>query len=233
MSTNPINLKLKSFARFDDAMTMCDFMKTEIGVEYTVISDDHLGFTIKRCQETLGNEKNKAVVNQTLDSSEKSAYRQALRGFLPQYAEIVAGLVLAMSPYTVLGWIFAFLNIQTIPEWFSLPGWGKVFSASGYLLILYGLRFIYSYYSRKLFIEEECVLLKKGIIAQDHIQIRFVDIKTVGIRQSILERFLSIGTLHLASAGTNGEVDIIFNKLINPANMRNRIRKLIEKAVLR
>jgi tetratricopeptide (TPR) repeat protein len=93
----------------------------------------------------------------------------------------------------------------------------------------YSLRFIYSYYARKLFIEDEFVLSKRGIIAQDHIQIRYVDIKTVGIRQTIIERLLGIGTLHLASAGTNGEVDIIFNNLISPAYMRTRIQKLIEK----
>ena len=120
-------------------------------------------------------------------------------------------------------------NIQVIPEWFNVSEAGKVVSVGGYVLILYGLRFIYSYYARKLFIEDEFVLSKKGIIAQDHIQIRYVDIKTVGIRQTIIERLLGIGTLHLASAGTNGEVDIIFDNLINPSYMRSRVQKLIEK----
>ena len=137
--------------------------------------------------------------------------------------------MLVISPYTVLGWIFAVLNIQIMPEWFNLSQSGEVLSLGGYVLILYGLRFIYSYYARKLFIEDEFVLSKRGIIAQDHIQIRYVDIKTVGIRQTIIERLLGIGTLHLASAGTNGEVDIIFDNLISPAYMRTRIQKLIEK----
>jgi uncharacterized membrane protein YdbT with pleckstrin-like domain len=69
--------------------------------------------------------------------------------------------------------------------------------------------------------------MKKGIIAQDHVQIRFPDIKTIGVHQSILERLLGIGKLHLDSAGTNGEVDIVFNNLVNPDYLRRRIMSFI------
>jgi len=39
-----INLKLKSFARFDDAMAMSDLLNSETDVEYLIMSDNHLGF---------------------------------------------------------------------------------------------------------------------------------------------------------------------------------------------
>ena len=228
-SDSPINLQLKSFARFDDAMTMSDILNTETGAEYTVVSDHHLGFTVKRSQDNRAKEPQEAVVSIDSDPREKMAYRQALRGFLEHFMELALGIMLVISPYTVLGWIFSVLHIQIMPEWFNLSRSGELLSLGGYVLILYSLRFIYSYYARKLFIEDEFVLSKRGIIAQDHIQIRYVDIKTVGIRQTIIERLLGIGTLHLASAGTNGEVDIIFDNLISPAYMRARIQKLIEK----
>jgi membrane protein YdbS with pleckstrin-like domain len=225
--TNHINLQLKSFAHFDDAMAMGHLLSNETGVEYTVMSDNHLGFTVKRGQEKKPGRPQKAVAGNARNRLEKMAYRQSLRGFIEHLLELVVGVFLIVSPYTVLGWVFAVMDVKTIPEWFSLPVCGEIFKVGGYLFLMYGLRFVYSYYAAKLFFEEDSMVLKKGIIAQDHIQIRFVDIKTVGVRQSIIERLLNIGTLHLASAGTNGEVDIIFDNLISPAYMRNRVQKLI------
>jgi len=95
--------------------------------------------------------------------------------------------------------------------------------------LLYGLRFIYSYYAVKLWFDDDGVVMKKGIIAQDQIQIRFGDIKTIGVHQSIINRLLGIGTLHLDSAGTNGTVDIVFNNLIDPVYMRRRLQYLIDQ----
>ncbi|MGZ8172487.1 MULTISPECIES: PH domain-containing protein [Methylobacter] len=223
---NLINLRLRSFARFDDAMDMCDLLNKETGDEYTVVSDSHLGFTARRCQENRQQQQQNRV--ETYDHNNR-AYRQAFRGFIPHYSEIAIGILLIANPYAVLGWIFALLNIQTIPEWFSLPGWGEVFRLGGFLLFIYGLRFIYSYYAIKLYFDDDGVLLKKGIIAQNQVQIRFNDIKTIGVQQSILDRLLGIGTLHLDSAGTNGTVDIVFNNLINPVYMRHRIQYLIDQ----
>jgi uncharacterized membrane protein YdbT with pleckstrin-like domain len=71
------------------------------------------------------------------------------------------------------------------------------------------------------------MMVTKGIIARDQVKIRFDDIKTVGINQGIIERLLGIGTIHLASAGTNGEVDIIFRNLVNPVQVRQRVQKLM------
>ncbi|MDO8826057.1 PH domain-containing protein [Methylophaga sp.] len=221
---NPINLRLKSFARFDDAMIMCDLLNKETGDEYTVVSDNHLGFTARRCQENRQKQQQNPV--ETYDHN-NSAYRQAFRGFIPHYSEITIGILLIANPYAVLGWIFALLNIQTIPEW------GEGFRLGGFLLLLYGLRFIYSYYAIKLWFDGDGVVLKKGIIAQDQIQIRFGDIKTIGVHQSIINRLLGIGTLHLDSAGTNGTVDIVFNNLIDPVYMRRRIQHLIDQSAKR
>ena len=135
-------------------------------------------------------------------------------------------VLMTISPGT---WVFSLLNIQTIPEWLNLKGWGEAFGLTGFLLFLYGLRCIYSYFAVKMCFDEDGVILKKGIIAQTQVQIRFGDIKTIGVQQSILDRVLGIGTLNLDSAGTNGTVDIIFENLINPVHMRRRIQYLIDQ----
>lgn len=227
---NHINLRFKSFARFDDAMAMCDLLNKETGDKYTVVSDNYLGFTARRCQENRQKQQQNSV--EIYDHNNR-VYRQAFRGFIPNYSVCAIGILLIANPYTLLGWIFALLNIQTIPEWFSLPEWGEGFRLGGFLLLPYGLRFIYSYYAIKLWFDDDGVVMKKGIIAQDQIQIRFGDIKTIGVHQSIINRLLGIGTLHLDSAGTNGTVDIVFNNLINPVYMRRRLQHLIDQSAKR
>jgi membrane protein YdbS with pleckstrin-like domain len=222
-AANPINAQLKTFARFNDAMEICDLLNRETGNEYTVMTDNNLGFTVSRLKEGRPNEQNPAKATE----HDGVVYRPAFRGFIPHYLEIAIGLLLIANPYTLLGWIFTLLNIQIIPEWFKLHDWGEAFRFGGCFLLLYGLRFIYSRYATRLWLDNDGASMKKGIIAQDHVQIRFPDIKTIGVHQSILERLLGIGTLHLDSAGTNGEVDIVFNNLVNPDYLRRRIMSFI------
>ncbi len=190
---NPINLRLKSFASFDDSMAMCDLLNRETGDEYTVMPDHHLGFTAKKCQEKSHNPQLKNIEIYE-DGAE---YRQALRGFIPHYLEISVGALLLIKPYTVIGWVFSLLNIQIIPEWLNLKEWGEAFGLAGFLLFLYGLRCIYSYFAIKMCFDEDGVILKKGIIAQTQVQIRFGDIKTIGVQQSILNRLLGLKNTHL------------------------------------
>jgi uncharacterized membrane protein YdbT with pleckstrin-like domain len=97
-------------------------------------------------------------------------------------------------------------------------------------VLLYGLRFIYSYYSVNHYFDNDGVILVKGIIAQNQVQIRFGDIKTISVHQGIVERLLGFGTVHLASASTHGEVDIILNNVTNPTELRIRIQQLTETA---
>jgi len=162
--------------------------------------DNHLGFTAKRCQDSRPNQPPKLGENYEHDGM---VYRQALRWFIQHYAELAIGILLTISPYKVLGWAFTLLSIQEIPEWFSVPGWGEVLRFGGLLLFLWGLRFIYSYFAIKLCFDNDGVILKKGIIAQDQVQIRFGDIKTIGVQQSILNRLLDEAAIAEKSPGTD------------------------------
>jgi len=226
LDKNSINLRRNSFANFSDAAAICDFIKSMTGEHYTVENDLHLGFTV------VG-EKTIMASQQRDDEYRRDSlvYRQALRGFIPHYAEIATGALLVVWPETAFRWILSLLNIQTIPEWLNLTLWSNLFMVAGYMLALYGLRFIYSYYAASLCFEGDSVMLKKGIIARDQVQIRYGDIKTTNIKQSVLDRLLGIGTLNLDSAGTNGAVDIEFYNLINPISMRQRVQRLMGKNV--
>ena len=168
MTSGPINLQLKSFAKAEDANEICDLLNKEGGVKYTVAPDNHLGFTVKRNQANTPQKQKVSKKNK----SKPTAYRQSIKGFIPHFLEMGLGALLIANPYIVMGWIFAFLNIQTIPEWFSLHG-SEVCRLVGFFVLLYGLRFIYSYYSVNHYFDVDGVVLKKGIIAQEQVQIRF------------------------------------------------------------
>lgn len=161
--------------------------------------------------------------------SMKSGYRQSFRGFIRHYLEIAAGVVLLVAPFKVINWLFHLTNIVEIPEWMNTKELGTVFALVGIVLIVHGLRFIYSYSAIKMIFDDNGVILKKGIIAQSQVQIRFNDIKTIGMQQSIVERFLDIGTIHLDSAGTNGTVDIEFKNIRNPVYICRHIQQLIDQ----
>jgi len=153
-----MNLRMNSFASFDDAMDMCELLSRETGDEYTVMPDNHLGFTANRIQSSIKKSNKKGEIESEFNARE---LRQAWRGFITNYFEIFLGLLLIMNPYRVMGWVFYCLSIETLPEWLNLKGVGDLLGLGGVLLILYGLRFIYSYFAEKLYIDEDGIILKK------------------------------------------------------------------------
>lgn len=222
---NSINLRTNSFASFDDAMAMCELLARETGEKYTVMSDSQLGFTAKK----IGSNNSSLNSRENNDAGLKNhEFRQAWRGFIPNYVQILAGVLLLINPYKVMSLVFSLLEIENVPAWFNLKGFGELLGIIGILLILYGLRFIYSYFAEKLYIDDDGIILKKGIIAQSQVQIRFGDIKTIGVQQGVLDRLLGIGAVHLDSAGTNGTVDIEFKNIIDPVSMRRDIQRMID-----
>jgi membrane protein YdbS with pleckstrin-like domain len=223
MTTNkPFDLRIKSFVSFDDAVDLCALLHEETGRTYKVVPDNHLGFSFIRKAE---NNQAQAGTNESQPGNVKS-YRQDLRGFIPQYLQMVLGLFVMIQSAWVIELVLIALEIDTVPKWLNVSDWILAVRYAGLALFLYGLRFIYRYYAALLFFDDDGVILRKGIIAQNQIQIRFGDIKTIGVHQGIMERILGIGTLELDSAGTDG-VDITFKNIINPIAQRRKIQGLI------
>lgn len=97
---NSINLRLNSFASFDDAMDMSALLSRETGDEYTVMPDNHLGFTANRIQSSTKKSNKKGKTENEFKSRE---FRQAWRGFVINYFEIILGGLLIVNPYRVMG----------------------------------------------------------------------------------------------------------------------------------
>ncbi len=84
------------------------------------------------------------------------------------------------------------------------------------------LRMLFQRYSQKFVVSPTGVERCIGIIARDNLRIDFGHVRSVGLRQSVVERLLGVGTLEFASAGT-GEVDIVFNGIARPTDRRAQI----------
>ncbi|MDO9242011.1 MAG: hypothetical protein Q7U30_18525, partial [Methylicorpusculum sp.] len=148
---NAINLSMNSFASFDDALDMCELLARETGKKYTVMADNQLGFTAKKVgsNQDVSNSENKEARLKNND------FRQAWRGFIPNYVQILIGILIFLRPYKVVSLVVSLLEIENIPTGFDLKSFGEVIGISGILLILYGLRFIYSYGAEKLYIDDD------------------------------------------------------------------------------
>lgn len=57
-----------------------------------------------------------------------------------------------------------------------------------------------------------------GIIAHQTVGLRFQDIRSMGIKQSLLDRLLNVGLLEFTSAGTDGD-PVRFNRVANPGKV--------------
>jgi Bacterial PH domain len=57
-----------------------------------------------------------------------------------------------------------------------------------------------------------------GIIAHQTVGLRFQDIRSMGIKQSLLDRLLNVGLLEFTSAGTDG-APVRFNRVANPGKV--------------
>jgi len=223
----PYNLRLKSFVSIDDAVDLCALLQQETGVEYTVADDSALGFTAHRCQPAKAIEAASPVrIPPALPQAR--AVRQALRGFLKHYLQIAFGAFVIFYTYHLMRLAFMLLELHEIPYWLHLTACAQGIKVFGLLTVGYGLRFLYSFYAKTLLFSEDGMILKKGLIAQDQVLIRFADIKSLSVKQSIMGRLLGIGSLYLDSAATNGDVDIVFDNIDNPIAMRNRIQQLID-----
>ncbi len=73
-----------------------------------------------------------------------------------------------------------------------------------WLLFLPVLAAIINRYSLKIRIYPDRVVLEKGLLSKDIVEVFISDIRAINVKQSIMQRILQIGDLYIASAGTSG-----------------------------
>jgi uncharacterized membrane protein YdbT with pleckstrin-like domain len=91
--------------------------------------------------------------------------------------------------------------------------------------IIVFLRVIFKRASLSYIVTRNSIRSKNGLIAKDESEIRVVDVREVGISQSIIQRLLGIGNVSFASAGTAG-VEVTFEGISKPHKVKDFVNEL-------
>ncbi len=90
-------------------------------------------------------------------------------------------------------------------------------------LLLYGLylmiRWWLDNYSTRLVLTDDLVVLTRGIFNTRVTEIRMTDIRSVRIDQRFIEHLLRVGTIQIASAGSDG-YEITISGMPNPSKVQ-------------
>lgn len=151
--------------------------------------------------------------------------RPAWRNFYVQLPLTITGFILAFMskfimdaylPKDMMQWIH-----QKMPYFDDLIFWSIVIISLYYFLIM-----AYHRYSNTYTVTKEGVKEREGILARDARTIKFKDIRSVALEQSVFERLLGIGTLEFYTAGYEG-ADVVFERIANPLKIRDILDEYI------
>jgi len=245
-----LNLDQLPFESFDMAAKMRDLLINESVHQYRVdlfeIDNESAGFVIIRTQKEQrlsssdrDQECDSFLKNQTdqqpLFSSSKrvnnKTYHPALRTYLLYFPLAVAALVLVLFAVELWVVVLSKLEIKGLPVW--IDGGLLVNSTQmiGSVCVIWILSAVLiNYYGTALVIDSHGLTFKKGILTRDVTHIRFSEIRTIGLRQGLLDRLLNIGILEFASSGTD-DVDIRFINIANPTGVKAKIEAIIEQQI--
>lgn len=237
------NLNRLPFHDFDSAARMRDLLHKESGHHYQVEQNQNEGggFVVIRSSRNDGNageykngdnaESHKQNGISSSHNAEQSIliYHPALRTYLLYLPILFAGVILLFFPQEIWSLVLSLIDNNALQNMANIGLLIKTTKAIGTVILLVnGSKVLYSYFAIALVVDDKGVTLKQGIIAQDIINIRFSEIKTVGLKRGIFERLINIGTLEFASAGSDG-VDIRFINIANPVRVKAVIDELIER----
>jgi hypothetical protein len=218
--------QLLQFSDYDEANQVAALLTQKSLNRYRVKPSDH-GFMVEMAESAVTEKMPDTVpsLEATTPSRSEKCYRPSLLGFIADYLQLIIGGVLWLHP----DWILSALTLDASLSRDSLIGINfflSTLSWAGVILCLSGLRWLYVYFANSLIIEDAVVIHHQGIIARKQAQIRYPDIKTVEIRQTIIGRLLGIGEMRLDSSG-RGEADtIIFKNLGNPFRVRQILNSM-------
>lgn len=245
-----LNLDQQPFESFDMAAKMRDLLINESVHQYRVdlfeIDNESAGFVIIRTQKEQrlsNNDKDqvsdscleKKTVQQSPFSSSKrvdnKTYHPALRTYLLYFPLAVGALFLVLFAVELWGMVLSILDIKGLPVWIDGGVLVNLTKMAGSMLIIWiSSTVLINYYGTALVIDSHGLTFKKGILTRDVTHIRFSEIRTIGLRQGLLDRLLNIGILEFASSGTD-DVDIRFINIANPTGVKAEIETIIEQQI--
>lgn len=245
---NIFDLNQNPFQDFDSAASIRDLLHQETGRFYQVqhYNDGFKdGFVVVRAEtnDTEGEQRkslndqsnfaNEIVEENNVQSVDEggTVYHPALRTYVLYLPILCAGGFLFLFPKALWGSVFSSSLLREMPNWLNAADlihwtrWGGLFIV-GYHLLKIG----YNYFSVSLITDQHGVLLKRGLIAQDMINVRYSEIRTIGLKQSVIDRLFNVGMLEFASSGSDG-VDIRFYDCARPKAVKQAIEQRMEALV--
>ena len=243
------NIDQKPFVSFEQAATIRDLLMGESIHQYQVElfeeGNESAGFVVIRQSEGQENLATQKVIYEWKDdpsmSSDKEkneyftsqsvnkVYHPALRTYFLYIPLAMVGIVLVLFAVELWMFVLSLLGLSGLPGWIDgllLISVTQVMGGAWLVWLLSGV--LLNYYGTALFIDGRGLTFKKGIITRDVTNVRFDEIRTIGLRQGIFDRLLNIGTLEFASSGTD-DVDIRFTNMANPTGVKAEIEDIIER----
>jgi len=228
------NLDQQPFENFDMAVKMRDLLSNESVHQYRIdlfeIGNESAGFVIKRIPKKLELSKGNKQQTPSMDDIKKT-FHPALRTYLLYCPLVVIALVLVLFTVELWAVVLSILDIKGLPDWVNgevLVNSTQMIGSVGIIWIL--LTVLINYYGTTLLIDSHGLTFNKGIVTRDVTHIRFAEIRTIGLRQGLLDRLLNIGILEFSSSGTD-DVDIRFINIANPTGIKSEIETIIEQQI--
>lgn len=100
----------------------------------------------------------------------------------------------------------------------------------GILVLIFIIVPLYQRFSNKYEFDTKKIEAHKGIIARKLNTIRLKDLRSVNLKQGIIQRLLNTGNLEFSSAGGGG-VEVTFKGIVSPKKVKDEIEDLRESVV--
>lgn len=230
----------KPFSTLDRALWLRDVLTRETGLVYRVDrAMDGEGYVLRRVESPVFNSpESRDGMASDFDRDRDDAFperefgplvlRPALRTSLPFHLPfLLTGLFLAADARSALPLVLAALGVGSLPHGID-PGW--LIGAAGFAGVLLSAitmaNVFLPWLSSRYLVSTEGVSMRHGIIARDTVEIRCQDIRSIGLKQGILERLLNVGTLEFTSAGTD-DAGVVFTGIARPGEARMYVQKLM------
>jgi uncharacterized membrane protein YdbT with pleckstrin-like domain len=136
------------------------------------------------------------------------------------------------SQWFLLILAIALLLIPLLPIVESLRAgrdWRSIFDPSlatlGVPFLIVCLIMIYRHLSSRFTVDDLSIESRQGIIAREVSSIRVEDVRSINVKQSLLERLLFIGDIEFSSAA-GPEAEVVFKKISNPMRVKRKIQEM-------
>lgn len=231
------------FESFEMAVKMRDLLINESVHQYQIdlfeVDNESAGFVIRRIQKKLQGREQDALSDVGTQTDEQASfscsmgdinkiYHPALRTYLLYVPLIIVGLIVVFFAVDIWRFVLLILGVKGLPAWIDGELLVNITQLVASTLVTWLLSSVLiNYYGTALLVGSHGLTFKQGILTRDLIHIRYADIRTIALRQGILDRLFNIGILEFTSSGT-GEVDIRFFNIANPTGVKADIEAIIE-----